>query len=168
MKHLLALCILTLSVLSCNSTKHAPHKKVSTSQNKKHANNRATLAGNIVNDAKSYIGVKYKWGGTTRTGMDCSGLIHQAFKANNISLPRVSRDMAKQGFRIPTKQVTQGDLLFFKVAKKSNTVNHVGLVVKNHANIITFIHATSSKGVISSTLNQSYWKSAFYEARRVL
>lgn len=168
MKHLLALCILTLSLLSCHSTKHVPHKKVATSQNKTHVYNRATLARNIVNNAKKFTGVKYKWGGTTRAGVDCSGLVHQAFKAHNISLPRVSRDMAKQGFRIPTKQVKQGDLLFFKVAKKSNNVNHVGLVIKNHANTITFIHATSSKGVISSTLNQSYWKSAFYEARRVL
>ena len=168
MKHFLALCILALGLVSCSGSKSVSQKKTHTSPNKTRAHTKLALTRNIVNSAKKYTGVPYKWGGTSRAGMDCSGLVYQAFKAHNISLPRVSRDMAKQGYRIPTKQVKQGDLLFFKVAKKSSTVNHVGLVTKNQANTITFIHATSSKGVISSTLNQKYWKNAFHEARRVL
>ena len=162
MRHLLILFTLALCLFSCGSTKN----KVVTK--KRNYSTNKTKADLIVNAAKSYTGVKYKWGGTTRKGMDCSGLIYESFKANNIQLPRVSRDMAKRGRPINLKQVKKGDLLFFKVAKKQNSINHVGLVTNTKNNNITFIHATSSRGVITSLLSQKYWENAFYQARRVL
>lgn len=122
----------------------------------------------IIDYAKHFQGVRYKWGGTTKSGMDCSGLIYESFKNYGISLPRISRDMAKKGKKITLKKVHQGDLLFFKTGNRRNSINHVGLIVAIRNNDIEFIHATSSKGVIISHLNETYWLKAFHEARRVL
>jgi cell wall-associated NlpC family hydrolase len=81
----------------------------------------------------------------------------------------MSRDMAKRGKKISLKDVSIGDLLFFKTDKnRRNSINHVGLIIAIKDHDITFIHATSSNGVTTSRLNESYWLNAFQEARRIL
>jgi cell wall-associated NlpC family hydrolase len=123
---------------------------------------------NVVANAITFKGVPYKFGGTTRKGMDCSGIIYVAYKSQNIQLPRVSRDMAKAGKKIALNTVSKGDLLFFKTNKSSRNINHVGLVVSNIKGQIRFIHSTSSKGVIVSLLSEKYWKKAFVKATKIL
>ena len=122
----------------------------------------------IVNYAQQFQGVRYKFGGTTEKGMDCSGLVFESYRAYNVLLPRISRDMAKHGEKIPLRQVEKGDLLFFKTGNRRNDINHVGLVVSAEQGIIRFIHATSSAGVIVSSINEAYWGKTFEEARRIL
>ena len=126
------------------------------------------VISNIVNHAKEYNGVRYKYGGTSSKGMDCSGLICTAFDSENIKLPRTSLAMSKEGSAIQLAEVQKGDLLFFQTNKNKKVVNHVGLVVESLPGLVEFIHSTSSKGVIISNLNQTYWSLAFYQARRVL
>lgn len=99
--------------------------------------------------------------------MDCSGLIYTSFQKEGIQLPRVSRDMAKQGYKIHTNQVNVGDLLFFQTNKSRKVINHVGLVVEIVPGNVSFIHSTTSRGVIVSSLNEKYWNSAYVMARRV-
>ena len=124
-------------------------------------------ARSIADYALQFEGVKYKWGGTTKSGMDCSGLVFESFKAHNIILPRISRDMAKIGEKITLKKVQEGDLLFFKTRNRRNDINHVGLVIDTNSDI-KFIHATSSSGVIISKLSENYWEKAYVEVRRIL
>ena len=100
--------------------------------------------------------------------MDCSGLVYVAFQKENIVLPRVSRDMAKKGKPISKSSTQAGDLVFFKTNKNSRQINHVGLVTMVKGGEIYFIHATTSKGVLTSSLEETYWKRAFVEARRVI
>lgn len=172
MKRLLVILILILSFNSCKSSKQAKKKKENPTKiiTKKSEEKTPikTQAEYIIDYAKKFEGVRYKWGGTTESGMDCSGLVFESFRANDIVLPRISRDMAKKGDKIQLKKVLKGDLLFFKTGNRRNTINHVGLIVDIRDNDIKFIHATSSKGVIISGLNETYWLKAFYEARRVL
>ena len=123
---------------------------------------------NIVDYAKQFNGVKYKFGGATADGMDCSGLVFESFRAFNILLPRSSRDMARKGVEISLTNTQEGDLLFFKTRNKRNEINHVGLVVTSNNGNIEFIHATLSAGVTVSKLSENYWNSAFVEARRIL
>lgn len=123
---------------------------------------------NIVDYAKQFNGVKYKFGGATADGMDCSGLVFESFRAFNVILPRSSRDMARKGFEIELINTQEGDLLFFKTRNKRNEINHVGLVVTSNNGKIEFIHATLSAGVTVSKLSENYWNSAFVEARRIL
>ncbi len=100
--------------------------------------------------------------------MDCSGLIYTSFKKEKIALPRVSRDMAKEGKKISKEKISKGDLVFFKTNKNRNVINHVGLVVESKRGNILFIHSTSSRGVIISSLDEKYWRNAFVGGRRVL
>ncbi len=126
-------------------------------------------AEKVVNYAMGFLGTKYKWGGMTKKGMDCSGLIYISFiNAVNIFLPRTSRGMAKQGCRILKSEVQIGDLLFFETNPRRKRINHVGLVVSVDAKGIHFISATTHGGVMVSDLQQRYWKNTFVEARRIL
>lgn len=181
MKNLIIILILVISFGSCKSSKRAKNKKrnstkvitkkteESSKKTKTYtASHSKTKADYILEHAKTFEGVRYKWGGTNKAGMDCSGLIYESFRVNNIYLPRISRDMAKKGTKISLKQIKKGDLLFFKTKNRRNAINHVGLVLAIKNNNIEFIHATSSKGVITSWLNEKYWLNTFAEARRIL
>lgn len=121
----------------------------------------------IIDFAKSFQGTKYKFGGTSTSGMDCSGLVCTAFETKDIQLPRISRDMATKGSPISLTQVEPGDLIFFKTDNR-RVINHVGLVVESEEGDIKFIHSTVRRGVIISSLDENYWKNAFVEARRVI
>jgi cell wall-associated NlpC family hydrolase len=127
-----------------------------------------SLGIEISDYAKQFEGVRYKYGGTTTKGMDCSGLVYETFKAYDINLPRVSRDMALEGLKINIDDVKVGDLLFFQTNPKRKTINHVGLVVASSTGNVEFIHSTTSKGVITSSLAERYWYYSFKEARRIL
>lgn len=122
----------------------------------------------IIDFAMQFQGVRYKAGGTTKAGMDCSGLVFETFKAFDILLPRISRDMAKEGDKVLIENVKKGDLLFFKTNSKRNVISHVGLVVNALPGNVEFIHSTTSQGVIISSLAERYWYYSFVEARRML
>lgn len=125
-------------------------------------------ANRIVDYAFAFDGVRYKRGGTTKEGMDCSGLVVTTFDSENISLPRVSRDIALTGNSIDLNQVSKGDLLFFATHKNSRTISHVGIVTTARDGFVEFIHASTSNGVIVSNLAEKYWYYAFIKARRVI
>lgn len=188
MKRIVLILIVIISFSSCKSSKRPKKKSISSSKvitrkadkktstyNPKHteiiskkSETSKSKAQYIIDYANKFRGVRYKWGGTTKSGMDCSGLVYESYKNQNIQLPRISRDMAKKGKKIALNKVHHGDLLFFKTGNRRKSINHVGLIVAIRNNDIEFIHATSSKGVIVSHLNESYWLKAFYEARRIL
>lgn len=121
----------------------------------------------IIQTAMDYSGTRYRYGGTSRKGMDCSGLLYVAFNAHDFALPRVSHEMADQGRRIRVSKLQKGDLLFFKTSRRGKRINHVGLVVEVKEGDVRFIHATTSRGVIVSSLREGFWNYAFVKATRV-
>ncbi len=123
---------------------------------------------NITSFALDFKGTPYRYGGTTRAGMDCSGLVYTSFLQEDIPLPRSSRDMARKGERLSLEEVNIGDLLFFETDKNKKVINHVGLVVEIDGGHIFFIHSSSSRGVIISSLADTYWFDHFVMARRVI
>ncbi|UII74699.1 C40 family peptidase [Flagellimonas sp. HMM57] len=127
-----------------------------------------TKADSIIATAMTFSGTRYKYGGTTKKGMDCSGLLYVSLKENDIIFPRASHQMAEEGKRIKIPQVQKGDLLFFKTGKSGKRINHVGLVVDVEGDDIKFIHSTTSRGVIVSSLREGYWNYAFVKATRFL
>lgn len=135
----------------------------------KELNNRnSDLAENIIHYAMKFEGVRYKFGGTDKKGMDCSGLVTTAFNSEDISLPRSSGEIALKGDWIDLKEVQKGDLLFFATMGKSRKISHVALVTHVNQGQIEFIHSSTSAGVIVSSLAEKYWYYAFVQARRVL
>ena len=127
-----------------------------------------TKADEVINTALTFSGVRYKFGGTTRKGMDCSGLLYISFGEHDVQLPRTSIHMAEEGKKIRIKDVEKGDLLFFKTQKRAKRINHVGMVVNVDGDEIKFIHASTSRGVTVSSLREGFWNSAFVKATRIL
>lgn len=165
MKRILLLALLGLFLSSCGSSRKTTdtiiigNSKTSVSSGK---------ISKVIKHAKTFEGTRYKFGGTDKRGMDCSGLVYVSFKEEQIVLPRISRDMAKKGLRIKLKESEEGDLVFFRTDKNKNVINHVGLVLENKKGVITFIHSTTSRGVIISSMEEKYWKNAFVQVRRMI
>lgn len=127
----------------------------------------ASAAEAVIATALSFSGVKYRYGGTTRNGMDCSGLLFVSFQEHDFTLPRVSHEMAQEGEKVRVGQLQKGDLLFFRTTRRGGKINHVGLVVEVEGDDVRFIHSTTSRGVIVSSLREGFWNYAFVKATRV-
>lgn len=122
---------------------------------------------NIIKTAKSYIGTPYQYGGSSRSGMDCSGLLYVSFKAENIELPRSSNQQSEYGIAIDIIKLKPGDLLFFSENKGNGRVTHAGMVTEAvNANNIKFIHSSTKLGVVEDNLNSKYWGPRLLKARR--
>ncbi|MDY0089647.1 MAG: C40 family peptidase [Flavobacteriaceae bacterium] len=130
-------------------------------------NTTSYLTKQLISAALQYEGVRYKGGGTTSAGMDCSGLVCTVFKKHEISLPRTSRDMSTIGKKISKKEIQRGDLVFFKTNGRS-VINHVGLVTDIKNGEVFFIHASVQRGVIISSMNEAYYQRTFAQANRVI
>lgn len=122
----------------------------------------------VITTAKSYIGTPYKYGGTTRVGMDCSALLYHSYYSVGIQLPRMSKDQAKIGQKVKMKDLKEGDMLFFATGKRKNEITHAGIVTAVRGKSeIRFIHASTSLGVTESNLFSPYYIQRFKRARRV-
>lgn len=121
----------------------------------------------ILNEASSYLGTPYRLGGMSRRGIDCSAFVLSVFDSVGINLPRVSSAQAQEGERVERGDIEKGDLLFFQTIGRR--ISHVGIVQEvTPEGEIKFIHASSSKGVTISSLNERYWGARYRFAKRVI
>lgn len=122
----------------------------------------------ILTEAESYLGTPYRYGGTTRNGIDCSAFVLSVFGASaGLNLPRVAASQAQEGERVEKSELQKGDLVFFSHSR--GRISHVGIVESvSEDGTVKFIHAATSRGVMVSSLNNSYWGPKFRFAKRVL
>ena len=121
----------------------------------------------LIEKAAEHLGTRYRSGGTTSAGFDCSGLMFSTFKNLDITLPRSSHEMARYGTKIDKSQAQKGDLIFFATFGGSR-VSHVGMVTEVLDDEIKFIHSSTSSGVIYSSTKERYYARTFVQVNRVI
>jgi lipoprotein Spr len=187
---LLLLIIAALSIVSCSTrkppvktkpaarserpagskqTQRQPYSNQTIAKRSKQFGVRLTQADNITlyNTCGDWIGVKYRHGGNTKNGVDCSGFVSVIYKqVYGISLERNSANMLQKNCTaIPKSDLREGDLLFFKTvgSGKRNIPTHVGIYLKNGR----FVHAASSRGVVVNSLSEAYYVRTWITGGRV-
>lgn len=118
-----------------------------------------TDASLLIRNAMSLQGTPYSFGGTSRSGFDCSGYTQYVFKGSGISLPRTSYAQFGIGSKVSREQLQPGDLVFFSTYSKG--ASHVGIYIGGGS----FVHASNS-GVRTTSLSDSYYASHYLGARR--
>lgn len=110
---------------------------------------------------REWQGIPYRWGRADHKGIDCSGLVMRLYEnAFNVQLPRTTQEQMGVGRPVPRGGLETGDLVFFALHKKAY---HVGIFLSDGE----FAHASTSQGVIISSLREPYWGNSFIMARRV-
>lgn len=116
----------------------------------------------LLENVDEWYGVRYRKGGNTKSGVDCSGFSFAVYMAvYGIALPRVSKEQYRISRKISTTELEAGDLVFFNTL--GNGVSHVGVYLGNSK----FIHASVSKGVMVSSLFESYYIKRFIGGGRI-
>jgi len=172
MKYIFFSLVILLSLTSCSRkpisqpkpTQHS--KKTLIAKTDTHKSTTKQTSSSTLNKLyaqhKKWRGTPYRYGGLTLNGVDCSGFIFQTYKSLfNINLPRSTKEQVKQGKRVYINQLSAGDLVFFKTGWN---VRHVGIYLEKGK----FVHASSSKGVIISSMYTGYWKKSYWQARRLI
>lgn len=119
----------------------------------------------VIKTAKKFLGVKYRYGGTTRKGIDCSAFVKQVFKDHKVSLPRTSRQQFKIGKKVSKSKARKGDLIFFS-SKIRGSVGHVGIIIDPKKKLM--IHASSgAKKVTISNYGKRYYTRHYKGIRRI-
>ncbi|MBD8389962.1 C40 family peptidase [Dysgonomonas sp. BGC7] len=116
-------------------------------------------------EASLWLGVPYRYAGLSRKGLDCSGFTYLIYqKVYGIILPRSTSDLAKHKMhKVSKHNLRTGDLVFFSTSKNHNRINHVGIYLKDGF----FIHASTSKGVIVSHINEDYYNRTWKKGGRI-
>jgi len=129
--------------------------------------NYSVLIDQLIASATENIGTRYRSGGTTKAGFDCSGLMFCTFGNFDIKLPRSSIEQSRIGTKVASDEAQKGDLIFFRTNGRRH-INHVGMVVENVDGEIKFVHSSTHGGVMISSTKEPYYTRAFSQVNRVL
>lgn len=117
----------------------------------------------LFTDVRQYLGIRYRFGGDSPAGFDCSGFVRFMFsKELNVDLPHSSSEMSTMGTKVDRSELRPGDLVFFTNGK--NRISHVGIFIGNGA----FVHSSLSKGITRDNLDESYYSKRFATGVRIL
>lgn len=169
--------LMVAGLSGCGSSRHVSAKRVSSvgaavsgkGSGASGASQRIDASGSLpaetrrlLEEARRWMGTSYRYGGSTRSGVDCSGLTSQIFvNALQIKLPRSSAQQSEYCRRIDRSELMEGDLVFFRTGSKG--VSHVGMYVGDGR----IIHSSTSRGVIVSSLDESYYRRTYHSSGRV-
>ncbi|PKH24358.1 bifunctional murein DD-endopeptidase/murein LD-carboxypeptidase [Enterobacterales bacterium CwR94] len=120
------------------------------------------IKSRLMDQYADWKGVRYRLGGTTKRGIDCSAFVQNTFREQfGLELPRSTSEQQDSGRSISRNKLRAGDLVMFRAG---STGRHIGIYIGND----NFVHASTSSGVMISNLNDNYWKNRYRDARRVL
>ncbi|MGB0882497.1 MAG: C40 family peptidase [Vicingaceae bacterium] len=167
MYKLISIFSLIVILAACGGSKSTASKKKGNHIVNKYAEILKTPKSEIKNVKlysfiDSWYGVRYRYGGMSKSGVDCSGfcnvLYSQVYKKQ---IKRTTSQLSKDINKVSKGRLKEGDLVFFNISKKKNS--HVGVYLKNNK----FVHASSSKGVIISSLDNPYYKKTYNKGGRL-
>jgi lipoprotein Spr len=116
----------------------------------------------ILEQYAGWKGVRYRLGGNTKRGIDCSAFVQTTFREQfSMNLPRSTSELRNLGKKIQRTKLRPGDLVLFRAG---STGRHVGIYLGNDK----FVHASTRVGVTISSLNEDYWNKRYRDSRRVL
>jgi cell wall-associated NlpC family hydrolase len=158
----LFILLFSISLASCGTSQEASNKNFyAVYSHKLGVNLTGKENKKLIKSMAEWKGTRYKYGGTTKSGVDCSGFVGSVYnEVYGKKLHRTSRDMIKDVRKISKKSLETGDLIFFKTSGKK--ISHVGIYITDNK----FIHA-ASKGVVVNDLDQSYYKKTYYKSGKV-
>lgn len=159
MKLLLLVLSILLLISGCSSKKVSKpsYKAKKTTKQSENWINRA-----LFKEYAKWDGTPYKYGGTSLRGVDCSSLMQIIYRdAFGLKIPRTTASQAKIGYQVNKSSSREGDLVFFKTGWNTR---HSGILIEKGK----FIHSSTKYGVIISSLNNPYWKSKYWQTRRIL
>ena len=161
--HLLFCILVLLAIGACAPVQPPPStsvKPIKTTSGVDFQDSTAVRA-RILNQYNEWQNTPYKMGGLNKRGVDCSGFVYLTFRSKlGCTVPRTTALQVKTGRKIARNNLRAGDLVFFQTGLFSS---HVGIYMGDS----TFLHASSSRGVILSSLKEKYWKKRFWTARRM-
>jgi cell wall-associated NlpC family hydrolase len=118
--------------------------------------------------AFSFEGRKYRRGGTTLNGFDCSGFTMTVFGHFGIKLPHTSAGQGLVGVEVPVKQISKGDLIFFRGRNAAQSrIGHVGIVITEKDEHVKFIHSSTTEGVRVDRMDAPYYKKRYVKTMRM-
>ena len=163
MKNLILLPVCLLLLAACSTaTYQAPDKTTVTASTHRVDMGDSERVKQILN--QQYIdwrNVQHKMGGTSKRGVDCSGLVYQTYRTKlGVDVPRSTEQQSRMGQAIKKSQLRAGDLVFFKTGLFTR---HVGMYIDGGQ----FLHASTSNGVTISSLEDSYWRRTYWKAQRI-
>ena len=162
--HALCLLLLAIGVSSCHtSAPRLNYQSLARASLKLGMDIERTDNHQLYIQAAEWIGTPYRAGGTSKRGTDCSGLAREIYrKVYHMHLPRSTAEQMKSCRKVTRRQLKEGDLVFFHNGKSRKKVTHVGIYLKKDK----FIHASTSRGVIVSNLNEDYWQHCWMRGGR--
>jgi len=153
-RKIIILLILAISIITCTPVMMVDRAKVEQWEQ---------IKKRMIQEIRRFYGAPYQWGGDTPRGVDCSGMVKMIYKnAVGVDLPHNAHEMFKWGISIRSSQLDFGDLVFFSTS--GNRITHTGIYVAKGY----FVHASTSRGVTIDHLDETYYRTQFVGARRLI
>jgi len=156
------LIFISLALAGCSTSSYKESVDAANYTSRLEANNnRAEITAKLMAQYEEWRGVPYSHGGLSKRGVDCSGLVYLTYRDKfGINLPRSTKLQSRLGIQISPREMRAGDLVFFSSLFIDT---HVGIYLGKD----NFLHASTSRGVIISNMNNGYWRDKFWKAQRI-
>lgn len=159
--HLALTGLFIAAVLLSGCSSYQPIPTTPPAETRLDLSNPAWVKETLYTQYSDWRSVKYRIGGLSKSGVDCSGLVYLTFDSRfSIKLPRSTDEQVNAGTEIPQSKLVPGDLVFFKTGK---TIRHVGMYIEDRK----FLHASTEKGVMISSLDDQYWARNYWKSVRI-
>jgi cell wall-associated NlpC family hydrolase len=128
-----------------------------------------TMQDSIIDYADNFLGIRYRYGGKSKKGFDCTGFVQTVFERFGYTTPRSSSAIRTVGKEIKRDLAQAGDIIYFKGRNaRSKRPGHVGIITEIKKGVIYFIHASVNHGISYSSTNSRYYKKRYLGVRRVI